>query len=364
VHPEGPKAGPALAIKNADLAVNDCALATQVVERLGDKRIAVGPIVAVTGEQFHLPAVDATESAITVKLDFMQPIIAIRRTVHRGCQHRFGRLPGRRLLRTLYFGNGDFLGWPLGTGRGGYGGRSEFVDGEAGNNAERLIVGDNPVRLTLREDVALFDQQPILAVFIAPLELYQHPPTAEFLTVEAELDLPIFILFVGVIHWYPGSPVPNNHRAGAILALGNYILKFDITQRMIFHPHGEAFDFWIKAWAARDCPAFKNAIKFEAEIVVKSRRIVHVHDKPLACARNQPNGIRLRRFCEVTLGLVFCQAFVDAFDSLAYVLRFGWPSQLLSVPGQALAPDNVVTSYAIADAGMAAKKLQRSVAVF
>ena len=50
---------------------------------MGDRAIAVGPIISVASEDANLPSLKQHLAAITVMFDFVNPLLAFRRPVRR-----------------------------------------------------------------------------------------------------------------------------------------------------------------------------------------------------------------------------------------------------------------------------------------
>jgi hypothetical protein len=90
-----------------DLAVDDGGARLDVPGIVRDLPEATGPIVAAAGEDLHLLVGQVDLDAVAVELDFVNPSLAGRHLLDRGCQGRFdeageGRLGAdRRRFSTL-----------------------------------------------------------------------------------------------------------------------------------------------------------------------------------------------------------------------------------------------------------------------
>jgi hypothetical protein len=62
-----------------------------------------GPVFTVATPELRLAAIEMTDHAITIKLQFMQPLVATRRRAHQGGKLRGDELGHRRLARAGKF---------------------------------------------------------------------------------------------------------------------------------------------------------------------------------------------------------------------------------------------------------------------
>ena len=97
-HAEG---GDAVGADAAQLAVEIGLAGTERVHRRGDRRIFVRPVEPGARQQFHRAAVEARMHAVAVVLDFVEPLIAVRRRVDEFRQLRPDPLRQRGHCRTI-----------------------------------------------------------------------------------------------------------------------------------------------------------------------------------------------------------------------------------------------------------------------
>jgi hypothetical protein len=74
-----------------------------------------------------------------------------------------------------------------------------------------------------------------------------------------------------------GAAIPDEHRAGAVLALGDLTLELEVLERVVLGPHGEAVLVRVLWHAPRKRPRRKRAVVFEAQIPVESASMVLLH---------------------------------------------------------------------------------------
>ena len=100
----------------------------------------------------------------------------------------------------------------------------------------------------------MLDEQPVLAA--VALHADQGELALELLAVEPELELSGLKLFeqdllvsfgVGGLDRLVGPLVPDHHRPGAVVALGDRAFKRAVFERMIFHLDREAPIPWGRA---------------------------------------------------------------------------------------------------------------------
>ena len=82
------KAGDAVPIQHDRLAVEHGGADAEARDGLGQTGEAVGPVLAVAGEQPHILAVLAGEQAVAVELDLVNPGLAGRRVRREGAELR------------------------------------------------------------------------------------------------------------------------------------------------------------------------------------------------------------------------------------------------------------------------------------
>ena len=132
------------------------------------------------------------------------------------------------------------------------------------------------------------------------------PGALQLLTVEAEGKAALLDALVRIALRLPGSTVPQQNRAAAILARGNGALEIAVAKRMVLDLNREALLTLDQARALGHRPALQGAVELKTEIVVEARGIVLLHDEGGAAA---PGGLacRLRGFREVALGAISCE---------------------------------------------------------
>src|SRR5262249_11989346 len=99
---------------------------------------------------------------------------------------------------------------------------------------------------------------------------------------------------------FPGAAVPQDDRAGAVLALRDGAFEAAIVQRMILDMHGQPLFAGNEAGPARDRPAFQDAVHLQAEIVMQPGGVVLLDDET-GTARVGSASPGLRRDREVPL---------------------------------------------------------------
>ena len=81
-----PKVRNTVAVLDDGLTINDCRLAFEVRGSADDRGITVAPIKSITGEDPRLPALNQHLAAIAIVLDFVNPMLALRRLIDRGSE--------------------------------------------------------------------------------------------------------------------------------------------------------------------------------------------------------------------------------------------------------------------------------------
>ncbi len=158
------------------------------------------------------------------------------------------------------------------------------------------------------EFVRAFDQEPlVLAVGGPAAHAHQMPAALEALAEEGKVELSLFQRLVRVAVRHPSASVPNDHRAAAVLTLGNDSFPLKILHRMIFGLHGETFLAGHEAWPAGYGPAFENAVELESQIEVQTPRVVFLNDKLIA-ARAAAFGRGFGGLAKIALLTIFLEA--------------------------------------------------------
>src|SRR5688572_8760459 len=81
---------------------------------------------------------------------------------------------------------------------------------------------------------------------------------------------------------FVSSEVPHHDGPAAVLATGYCSFKVNITKRMIFRRHCEAFVRACIRRAFGDCPGFQDVIHFKPEVVMKMTGGVFLNDETVA----------------------------------------------------------------------------------
>ena len=142
----------------------------------------------------------------------------------------------------------------------------------------RIHAVDHPVVLAGPE-------QGVAPVEALPVEGRYHLVVAELLRLE-------------------GAAIPDEHRAGAVLALWNLALELEVLERVVLGPHGEAVLVRVLRHAARKRPRRKRAVVLEAQIPVEAASVVLLHHEAGLVRLPARAPLRLRGLLEVALRLV------------------------------------------------------------
>src|SRR5690606_16367823 len=140
--------------------------------------------------------------------------------------------------------------------------------------------------------IALLDQQPVLLVVAparAPRKADERPAPAELLAVQRELELALSESLRRIAFRNPMPPIPDEHRAAAVLALGDHAFERRVLERVILGPHRKALFARIEARALRDRPAPEHAVVLETKVVMEPPRVVLLHDE-LRAVRDARSG--------------------------------------------------------------------------
>src|SRR5690606_9456343 len=77
----------------------------------------------------------------------------------------------------------------------------------------------------------------------------------------------------------PAAVIPDHHLASTILAFRNRAFEFAVSQRMIFHLDGHAFDGRVEAGAFGDGPTLEGALEFQPKVVMQPPRPMLLNDE-------------------------------------------------------------------------------------
>jgi hypothetical protein len=158
--------------------------------------------------------------------------------------------------------------------------------------------------------VAVFDEQPPFPVAGNPRAsagLDQGEASAQLPASKDHVDLALLKLLVRreIALWLICAFVPDHHRSGAVLALGNHPLEIGVLDRMVLRPYGEPLVRRIHRRPFGDCPGYQDTVDRQPKIIMQSTRVVFLHDKDTAAvpAPNTPH--RLGRLTKLPLAAVF-----------------------------------------------------------
>jgi hypothetical protein len=145
----------------------------------------------------------------------------------------------------------------------------------------RDIFTDAAVFVGSGKGVLPLNEQPLL---ILPLHAHEMKLPAKFFATKDNAAFPRLNLLdeVSRCNKLIVSTVPNHDIAGPVIALGNMPDEMQILDRMVLHPHGEAFLSGIERRTFGDRPRLEYSSSFDPEVVMETRGVVLVDDKPLS----------------------------------------------------------------------------------
>ncbi len=161
---------------------------------------------------------------------------------------------------------------------------------------QHVVVGQRPGL-----DVALLDEEPVGRIVGQP---HQRPAAGQLLAGQAELQLAggqRRLRIVGQRH--VGAGVPDDHAAGAVVAVRDAALEAGVFERVVLHQLGEAPHLRIEARPLGHRPAAQRPADLQAQVVVHPPRMVLLHheDRRAGGARA---ALRLRRLGKAALGAI------------------------------------------------------------
>ena len=125
--------------------------------------------------------------------------------------------------------------------------------------------------------------------------------------MKAELDLaPAHRFRRGFFLQLVSAPVPDHHRASAVLALGDQALEVVVVGGVIFDVGGQPPLGWIEGWPFGDRPGDEYAFHLQPEVVVQPGGPMLLDHEALVAAGNLSAG-GLGRPGKITLALVFLE---------------------------------------------------------
>ncbi len=121
--------------------------------------------------------------------------------------------------------------------------------------------------------VAVLDQQPIgpFSPIAIPAHPHQHPTAVQLVAVQREFQVALLESFFGIVG-LPIAAIPELHRAAAVLALRYGAFEIAVVERMILHLDGQPLVARIERRTLGHRPGLEDAVEFEPEIVMQSRR--------------------------------------------------------------------------------------------
>ena len=93
---------------------------------------------------------------------------------------------------------------------------------------------------SLRVLVLGLDQQPVLLAALPPLHVHEMPAAFELARLQLELEMALRQPACGIALRRPAAAVPDDHAAGAVLALGDAPLELGIVERVVLDVHRQA----------------------------------------------------------------------------------------------------------------------------
>ena len=179
-----------------------------------------GDVVAVACDEAGLAALARGADAIAVELELEQPPRLREWLLARLGEHGFGLLDPHNAPRRFE---------P----------RQLLLDGFSSILAFLQLLDREPRehrfgwQRTILRNVAVpfLDEEPL---FLALLELHQRPLAVQLVAPELEQELPLLHPLVRVLERDPHASVPHDHRAGAVVALGDDPFEVTVLERMVF----------------------------------------------------------------------------------------------------------------------------------
>ena len=127
----------------------------------------------------------------------------------------------------------------------------------------------------------------------------------------SKLMWPFFIIGGRIAMRDPLALVPDDHRTGAVLALGDDALERGVVERVVLDMDGQPLLRRVEARPARHRPAPQHAVMLQPEIVVQPRRIVLLDDEDAAGRLRRRAALlaaRLAGGAEIALGVILLEA--------------------------------------------------------
>jgi hypothetical protein len=149
--------------------------------------------------------------------------------------------------------------------------RLDRIHRPSGEDAIRLVLGDEPLGAKTGVIVGFLEQEPTVATVLAAAAFHEVPHAFELLAMKLELEMPSGIALLGVGLGRPGPAIPDHHRARTVLLRGDHALEFAILERMVLDVHGQSLVVRIEARPLGDGPREKHAVELQPEVEVQPR---------------------------------------------------------------------------------------------
>ncbi len=198
------------------------------------------------------------------------------------------RLGRRRIILRRPAGrpavpHGPGLGAPAGHEGGG---RPAFAARDLGHGAlgrHRLVVVARPTLVARHGGrIVMLDQQPGRLARIGALGAHQHPGAMHPLPLHDELQ---FARIEGLadrleaLFRRPIAPVPQHHRAAAVLALGDGPLEIAVVEGVVLHLHRQPADLGVEGGALGHGPGPEGPAKLQAQVEMQMAGRVLLDDE-------------------------------------------------------------------------------------
>jgi hypothetical protein len=175
------------------------------------------------------------------------------------------------------------------------------------------------------EFVVRLDEQPRLGLLSGSRPHPNQVPTPfEPSAVECKREMSFCEPLLRIAVRPPSATIPDNHRAGTILALRNISLEIKVFDRVVLGADRKPLFAGREARAFGDRPAFQDSLHLEPQIVMQPARRVFLNHKFSALAPDN-RTCRLRSPGEVALSGIFFEWLLRP-DVCAFCLagRHGW----------------------------------------
>src|SRR5690606_22582587 len=114
--------------------------------------------------------------------------------------------------------------------------------------------------------IALLEQNPTFLLILV-LKSGQHPAPGQLLARQPELEIAGFEALFDIVHRGPDTAIPDDHRAAAILALGDNTLEIGIFERVILSADGVSLVFGIERGSLGHGPTEQDTIMLQTQII-------------------------------------------------------------------------------------------------